>query len=57
VETVKSYSETALMNAMGKAYHQLEFFHDVFRLPAALVLALLAAILTLALARAARRPG
>jgi hypothetical protein len=53
---VQSYSETSVMNAMGKLYHQLGFFHDAFNLPAALVLALLTAILTLALARATRRP-
>ena len=54
---LRSYSETSLMNAAGKMLHHLGFFRDKFSLPAALVLALLAGVLTLALVRAARRPG
>lgn len=54
---LRSYSETSLMNAAGKMLHHLGFFRDKFSLPAALVLALLAGVLTLAVVRAARRPG
>jgi hypothetical protein len=56
-DILKSYSETSLMNAMGKMVNHLGFFRDRFNLPGALVLALLAGILTLGVARAARRPG
>lgn len=56
-EVLKSYSESSLMNSVAKYIHRLGFFSDVYPLPAALVLALLAGILTLAVARAARRPG
>ena len=51
VEIVQSYSATSVMNAMGKLYHQLGFFHDAFPLPAALVLILLAGLLAGALIR------
>ena len=57
LETLQSYSESSVMNAAGKIVHHLAFFREEFHLPAALVLALLAGILTLAIARAARRPG
>ena len=57
VDILKSYSESAFMNIAAKLQHQLGFFRDAFNLPGALVLALLAGILTLGVARAARRPG
>ena len=45
------------MNAAGKLVNHLVFFRDEFQPSAALVLALLAGILTLAVTRAARRAG
>ena len=57
LDTLQSYSESSVMNAAGKIVHHLAFFREEFHVPAALVLALLAGILTLAIARAARRPG
>ena len=54
---LRSYSETSLMNAAGKLVNHLVFFRDEFQPAAALVLALLAGILTLAVTRAARRAG
>ncbi len=54
-DILRSYSETSLMNAAGKIVNQLRFFRDDFNLPAVLVLALLAGILTLAVVRATRR--
>ena len=56
IEAVRSYTWISLQNAMVEAHWELQFFPDVFPLPATLVLALLAGILTLAVARAARRP-
>jgi len=56
-DILKSYSESSLMNAAAKLQHHLGFFGDVYHLPAALVLALLAGILTLAVARAVRHPS
>jgi hypothetical protein len=45
------YSESALMNVAGKLNHHLGFFRDVFTLPPALVLVLLAGILAGAMTR------
>jgi hypothetical protein len=55
-EMLRSYSGSAFMNLAAKLQHGLVFFGEVYRLPGALVLALLAGILTLAITRAARRP-
>lgn len=54
---LRSYSETSLMNAAGKLVHHLVFFREAFFLPEGLSLALLAGMLTIAVVRAARRPG
>jgi len=56
LETLLSYSLASRMNVASKLTHHLAFFRDEFMLPAALVLALLAGILTLAVTRAVRRP-
>ena len=53
-DVLKSYSESSLMNSVAKLQHHLGFVGDVYRLPGALALALLAGILTLAVIRAAR---
>ena len=55
-ETINSYSSLATMNVYAKIYGKTEFLGDVLIIPAALVLALLAGILSLAVARATRRP-
>ena len=54
-ETLRSYGAVDLMNAVAKASMHLEFFSAAFAVPAALGLGLLAALLTLAVGRAARR--
>ncbi len=56
-DTLTSYNEVALLNLGGKIRNHLAFFTDVFPVPPALVLALLAAVLMLALVRARRRPS
>jgi hypothetical protein len=56
VETAASYTFYARMNLSGKLHAQLDFFGDVVRAPGGLVFALMVAILTLAVARAARLP-
>ena len=55
-DTVNSYSHFAVMNLLCKEYGKVEFLGDALTVPAALVIALLAAILTLAIARAVQRP-
>ncbi|MEY2880458.1 MAG: hypothetical protein RLZZ15_2838 [Verrucomicrobiota bacterium] len=50
-EALRSYSEPAFMNLVGKVHNQLDFFGDVFPAPAPLVFALLAALLVCALMR------
>jgi hypothetical protein len=50
-DTLTSYSESALLNLGGKIRNHLAFFTDVFPVPLALVLALLATVLMLALVR------
>jgi hypothetical protein len=54
VNTLTSYSSSALMNLRGKVVGHLTFVADVVPAPFALVLALLGAVLTLALVRAGR---
>ncbi len=54
-EILRSYSEPAVMNTVARAVHHLEFFRDVFRVSDLLPRGLLAALLTTAVLRAARR--
>jgi hypothetical protein len=54
LDLLKSYSDSAFMNLAGKLAHHLRFLSDAFPRSGALVLALLAGILTLTLIRAAR---
>ena len=49
---LRSYSEPAFMNLVGKVQNRLSFFYDDFAIPLPLVLALLAAILMIGLLRA-----
>ncbi|MDB6092570.1 MAG: hypothetical protein JWM32_132 [Verrucomicrobia bacterium] len=54
VAIFKGYSESALMNLVGKLSHHLVFLFDLVAAQGTLVLALLGAILTLALVRVSR---
>lgn len=56
-DTLTSYNHVALLNLGGKIRNHLAFFTDVFPVPIALVLALLAAVLMLALVRTRSRPS
>ncbi len=55
VEIMHSYNRYSQSNLLAKLNNHLDFVDDVRTVPAVLVLALLAGILTLALVRAARR--
>ena len=57
VDILTSYSEWALINLRAKFEMHYVFLGEALHAPGALVLALLAVILTLSVVRAARRPG